>query len=236
MATVARQAWTVAHRGALEPLVMAARRSSRRDVIERDLARWYDTRLRFLEADRVPADTFEDRLRFCLGEYAEFRNVLYYRLDGADPASRNVARIARRLFRPIPSCEIGCPDVGPGLVIRHGFNTILSADRIGANCFVHHEVTIGWDEEGTRAPRLGDDVYIGTGAKVLGPITVGNGARVGANAVVVSDVPDGATVVGVPATVVRRRDVATQDIDAITASAMASVPTDGRSSPAPRRS
>ncbi|MGZ3442120.1 MAG: serine O-acetyltransferase, partial [Polyangia bacterium] len=55
-------------------------------------------------------------------------------------------------------------------------------------------------------PRIGNDVYIGAGAKILGPVTIGDGAIIGANAVVLSDVPAGATAVGVPARIIKKKD------------------------------
>ena len=66
-------------------------------------------------------------------------------------------------------------------------------------------MTVGWDYRGPRRPIIGDDVFIGAGAKVLGAVTIGHGARIGANAVVMCDVPDGATVVGVPGRIVSSR-------------------------------
>ena len=66
-----------------------------------------------------------------------------------------------------------------------------------------HQVTIG--AEKSASPVLGDDIFLGAGAKILGAVTIGTGARVGANAVVVNDVPPHCTVVGIPAVVVRRR-------------------------------
>ena len=91
------------------------------------------------------------------------------------------------------------------MFISHGQNTILSAERIGTNLQVHQGVTVGWDYRGPRRPIIGDDVFIGAGAKVLGAVTVGDRARIGANAVVLCDVPDGATMVGVPAHLVEHR-------------------------------
>jgi serine O-acetyltransferase len=92
--------------------------------------------------------------------------------------------------------------IGPGLFISHGHGTVLAAARIGANLQVHQGVTIGWDYRGDRGPVIEDDVFIGAGAKVLGAVTIGHGARIGANAVVLSDVPAGATAVGVPARII----------------------------------
>jgi serine O-acetyltransferase len=77
---------------------------------------------------------------------------------------------------------------------------------IGDDCTLYHGVTLGgtsWDK-GKRHPTLGNDVVVGAGAKVLGPITIGDGARIGSNAVVVKEVPAGNTVVGVPGRVVNR--------------------------------
>jgi serine O-acetyltransferase len=97
--------------------------------------------------------------------------------------------------------------LGRGLVIPHGHVVIDGKTTIGRNCVINPWVTIGlsgsrrWGFD-QRGPVIGDDVYVGTGAKVLGPITVGEGARIGANAVVIDDVPAGATVVGAPARVV----------------------------------
>jgi serine O-acetyltransferase len=76
--------------------------------------------------------------------------------------------------------------------------------RGGARVHLHHEVTIGEDRGGSAAV-LGSDVEVGAGAKIIGAVRIGDGARIGANAVVVRDVEPGTTVVGVPARPVRRR-------------------------------
>jgi len=87
-----------------------------------------------------------------------------------------------------------------GLLLPHPNGIVIHPDaRIGPNCLVFQQVTIGVARGGV--PRIEGHVDIGAGAKVLGPITVGAHARIGANAVVVSDVPPGATVVGIPARV-----------------------------------
>ena len=94
--------------------------------------------------------------------------------------------------------------LGEGLVILHTHGIVINSSiRAGKNLVLGHNVTIG-TEKG-RAPVLCDNVYIGTGAVIIGGIRVGNRARIGANAVVNKDVPDGATVAGVPARVIRMR-------------------------------
>jgi len=93
-------------------------------------------------------------------------------------------------------------EFGPGLVILHSVGLVINtAVRGGENAIVEGCVTIG--AEKGRSPTLGDHVFVGSGARILGGISVGNGAKIGANAVVISDVPDGATAVGVPAKVVK---------------------------------
>jgi len=87
--------------------------------------------------------------------------------------------------------------IGPGLYIgHHGGITVSSRAQIGANCALAQQVTIGVAGEGERfgAPVIGDDVYIAPGARVFGPIRIGNNVKIGANAVVHRDIPDDAVV------------------------------------------
>lgn len=112
------------------------------------------------------------------------------------------------LNRALFSVSIGdAVEIGPGLMIPHGNVVIDGRVRIGRDCQINPWVTIGLSNSkklgfSAQGPTIGDHVHIGTGAKLLGPITVGDYARIGANAVVVHDVPPNATVVGVPARVV----------------------------------
>lgn len=103
------------------------------------------------------------------------------------------------------NCIIGRgAEFGPGFVLIHATGIVINGQvRGGANVFLEHQVTIGAERQ--RVPILGNNVFIGAGAKLIGSLRVGDGARVGANAVVVRDVPDHSTVVGIPAKVVRRR-------------------------------
>ncbi len=95
--------------------------------------------------------------------------------------------------------------IGRRLFIDHGMGVVIGETaEIGDDVTLYHGVTLGgttWNK-GKRHPTLGSGVVIGAGAKVLGPITVGDGAKIGSNAVVVKDVPPGATVVGVPGRIV----------------------------------
>lgn len=95
--------------------------------------------------------------------------------------------------------------IGRRVFIDHGMGVVVGETaEIGDDCTLYHGVTLGgtsWNK-GKRHPTLGRGVVIGAGAKVLGPILVGDGAKVGSNAVVVRDVPPGATAVGIPARIV----------------------------------
>ena len=96
--------------------------------------------------------------------------------------------------------------VGPGLKIWHFGNIFVHADSvIGASCTLRQGVTIGNREDGGPAPVLEDGVELGAYAQVLGGIRVGRGAKVGAMSVVLVNVPDGATAVGIPARIIERR-------------------------------
>jgi serine O-acetyltransferase len=101
-------------------------------------------------------------------------------------------------------CEV---PIGPGLVIDHAGGIIVSGyARFGQRCRLRPGVVIGLARvEEPAAPCLGDDVDIGAGAKILGPIRIGNRVLIGANAVVVTDVPDDSIAVGVPAVIKPRR-------------------------------
>jgi len=93
-------------------------------------------------------------------------------------------------------------EVGGGLYIAHPVGTVIFAQRIGHNCSIIANVTIGMRNK-WEFPIIGDNVFIGAGALVLGGIAIGDNARIGANAVVIKDVPAGATAVGVPAVIMR---------------------------------
>jgi serine O-acetyltransferase len=95
--------------------------------------------------------------------------------------------------------------IGRRFFIDHGMGVVIGETaEIGDDCTLYHGVTLGgttWNK-GKRHPTLGRGVVIGAGAKVLGPIMIGEGARIGSNAVVVKDVPPGATAVGIPARII----------------------------------
>lgn len=87
-------------------------------------------------------------------------------------------------------------EIGGGLRLPHNMGIVISGSAvIGNNCEILHQVTIGVDETG-RAPRIGNNVFIGAGAKIIGDVKVGDNVKIGANAVVTKNVPDNVTAVG----------------------------------------
>ena len=92
--------------------------------------------------------------------------------------------------------------IAGGLLIPHPNGIVMHSDvKIGPNCLIFQQVTIG-SKDGSKPPTIGGRVDIGAGAKVLGEINIGNHAKIGANAVVLIDVPEGRSAVGVPAKIV----------------------------------
>jgi len=97
-------------------------------------------------------------------------------------------------------------NIGAGLFIQHGFATIIAAKSIGKDCWINQQVTIGYSNA-TDSPTLGDNVVINAGAKIIGKVHMGNCSKAGANAVIVKDVPENCTVVGVPAYIIKRNGI-----------------------------
>ena len=124
------------------------------------------------------------------------------------------ARIISQLIRFFTGIEIHPgAKIGKNLFIDHGMGVVIGeTSEIGNNVTIYHAVTLGGispsiDSERQRHekrhPTIGNDVVIGSGAQIIGPIKVGNGSRIAANAVVVNDVPEDSTMVGVPAKIIK---------------------------------
>jgi serine O-acetyltransferase len=108
--------------------------------------------------------------------------------------------VAHRLAMMIAQVSIGDPVVvQPGIYVIHGQIVIDGHVEVGAGVVIAPWVTIGLRSGNYTGPRIERDVHIGTGAKIIGPVRIGAGAQIGANAVVVGDVPAGATAIGAPA-------------------------------------
>ncbi len=117
------------------------------------------------------------------------------------------ARLIATVSRALTGIEIHpAAEIGPGLFIDHGMGVVIGETaEVGDDCTIYQGVTLGGTgfATGKRHPTVEDGVTIGSGAKLLGPIVVGRGAKIGANTVVIKDVPANATVVGIPGHPVR---------------------------------
>ena len=169
--------------------------SKQKHLILKDVARWN-------EINKNSLGLFES-LNWYLTYYKEFRNLLIHRFKYPQ---RSVIRylIARLLWKPMETLYIYTKDIGGGLYIQHGFATIISAERIGENCRIYQQVTIGY--KGELKPVLEDNVSVTCGAKIFGGITMGKNSLAAAGAVVLKDVPMNAIVAGVPAKVISYKD------------------------------
>ncbi len=119
-----------------------------------------------------------------------------------------LARMVSQINRFITGIEIHPGAViGRGLFIDHGSGVVIGETAVvGDNCTIYHGVTLGGtgkDKGHKRHPTLGNDVLVGTGAKILGAVRIGDNSLIGANAVLLTDVPDDSTIVGVPGRIVR---------------------------------
>jgi serine O-acetyltransferase len=142
------------------------------------------------------------------GVHAMLFHRLAHRLWGA--GAKWLARAISHTSRWLTGIEIHPGAViGRRFFIDHGMGVVIGETAvIGDDCTLYHGVTLGgtsW-QKGKRHPTLANDVVVGAGAKVLGPIEIGSGARIGSNAVVVRSVPDNSTVVGVPGRLIERKD------------------------------
>lgn len=120
-----------------------------------------------------------------------------------------IARLISQIARHRTGIEIHPgAKIGKRLVIDHGMGIVIGETaEIGDDCLIYHGVTLGGTgkDSGKRHPTIGNNVLIGTGAKVLGPFKVGDNSRIAANSVVLSEIPPDSTAVGIPARVVKRR-------------------------------
>jgi serine O-acetyltransferase len=118
---------------------------------------------------------------------------------------RKIARLRHMVWSIATQSDIAIEArLGSGLMLPHPNGVVIHEDAtIGDDCMIMQQVTIGMTGDG-EVPAIGSRVYIGAGAKVIGKLTVGDGARIGANAVVMSDVPPNCTAVGIPARIVKQ--------------------------------
>lgn len=157
----------------------------------RDMERWIKWKM-------CPYTTHYMQFVFLMTDYQEFRNICYYRMGKA-------RYLVQWMCPPMDTLYIRCPNIGGGLLIQHGFATIIQAEKIGCNAKIFQQVTIGYNED--KRPIIGDNVEICCGAKVIGGVHVGNNVTIGAQALVIKDVEDNVVVGGVPAHILKRKEI-----------------------------
>jgi serine O-acetyltransferase len=181
------------------PWIILFLTTSNRSLITKDLQRWI-TLLNY------PDRKIGVSLTHLLWENPEFRNLFYFRIMQGNRLPRLFLWVVKFIYPPLSTLFIDTAcTIGPGLFIQHGFSTIIMAD-IGENCWINQQVTIGYKDKSGR-PQLGNEVRVTAGAKVIGNIKIGHQVTIGANAVVVKDVPDRCVVVGVPGYIIKRDGV-----------------------------
>ena len=123
------------------------------------------------------------------------------------------ARLISQISRFMTGIEIHPgAKMGEGILIDHGMGVVIGETaEVGNRVTIYQGATLGatGKDTGKRHPTVGDDVLIGAGTKILGPLNIGSNSKIGANSVVVKDVPNGATVVGIPAKIVKIRNLET---------------------------
>ncbi|HEY2326793.1 MAG TPA: hypothetical protein VGH52_04830 [Gaiellaceae bacterium] len=170
------------------PLLLGYLVAGRRDLISADVERW-----------RREQNLGDRRVLLKLLSQPEFRSLYYFRLRNAGSAGRLFQRIARVIYRGQTTLYLLASEIGPGLYIQSGLATGVGTDTtLGANCTIGQHVMIAHSNS-RRAPRIGNGVRIMAGALILGDVDIGDGAVISPGAVVLRNVPAGATVEGVPA-------------------------------------
>ncbi len=162
------------------------------------------------ERDPAARNVFE-----VLTAYPGIHALLFHRVNHRfwNMGLKWLARFLSTIARWITGIEIHPgAQIGHRFFIDHGMGVVIGETaEIGDDCTLYHGVTLGgtsW-KKGKRHPTLGNDVVIGAGAKVLGPIKINDGARIGSNSVVLKEVPAGATVVGVPGRIMVEQEAKT---------------------------
>ena len=160
-------------------------------IIRADIQRWCE----ILHLNYSPTLS----LLYLLSFFPEFRNLFYHRVG--------YWKLLPNLLCPkLSTLYIATKKIGKGLFIQHGFSTIIAAVSIGENCWINQQVTIGFSNDND-CPTLGNNVSVFCGAKVIGKLTIGNNSMIGANALVIKNVPENCTVIGVPGCIVKRDGV-----------------------------
>lgn len=166
-----------------------------KQVMEEDIIRNLNQFVRRIPLDVYKKPTF---IEFCflMTFYTMFRNIFYARVGNRH---HFYAKFLSIFASPQPLLDISeTSDIGGGLIVQHGYGTIISPAKMGRNCWVNQGVSIGHRSENGQ-PIIGDNVRIAAGALVLGSLKIGRGATIAPGAIVMKNVPDYAIAIGNPA-------------------------------------
>jgi len=134
----------------------------------------------------------------------EFRALFYFRIG-------RIKYIIKWFHPEFLNLYFFTPEIGEGLIIQHGFSTVIAAKSIGKNCWINQQVTIGYTNE-KDCPVIGDNVTINAGVIIIGNITVGDNVIIGAGTVVTKSIPSNCTVVGNPARIIKWNEKRTNEL------------------------
>ena len=198
MASIEKRLFAIINYPRTFPVYLCALFSKQKHLIKADISRWN-------EVDQINFGFFES-LNWYLTYKKEFRNLIQHRFKNPSRSFVSLLHftIARILWNPLNTLYIYTKDIGGGLYIQHGFSTIISAKKIGENCRIYQQVTLGYKQD--LCPVLEDNVSVTCGAKVLGGITMHSNSLAAAGSVVVKDVPEKAIVGGIPAKIIGYKD------------------------------
>ncbi|NPD82437.1 hypothetical protein HPS57_10705 [Prevotella sp. PINT] len=171
--------------------------SKRIPLILEDLKAWK----RFIAIDESVSDV--DAFVMLLCKRNEYRTVFYHRLPFA------VRHICNIFLKRVQNCYLHS-NISGGVIIQHGFSSIIVAESIGTNFCFHQNCTVGWGKDGK--PVIGNNVTMYAGAVVAGKIRIGNNVRISANAFVRTDVPDNSIAYGNPC-VIRKMESKSKKAD-----------------------
>jgi len=166
---------------------------NKRSIIKYEVNRW-------LEIKNIMINT-QLGFIYLMTYYPEFRNLFYVRIGFVSNLIKWLCPRMNILFIRMRSDQIG-----KGLFIQNGYATGINAKSIGKDCWINQRVTIGYTNDDD-CPTIGNNVTINVGAVVLGKVYMGDNSCIGANTVIVKNVPENCTVVGVPAYIIKKNGI-----------------------------
>lgn len=174
---------------------------TKKAMVVKDFERWNELVLK-----RKDIKSSFLNMHLLLLKYPEYRNLYYHRVK----SEYFILGTLLNVFYPkLNSLFLSTPEIGGGLVIFHGFSTIVYCKKIGENCSIGQQVTVGMTKD---YPTIENNVSITAGAVVIGGITIHSNSIIGANATVTKSVPPNCVMVGNPAYIVKRNGIKVKEI------------------------